>query len=114
MKIKAIILFLMIFFDWSLHVVETFDLVNIHFLYPTFPLYGLITYNWFWTFYWLIGLILAFSLIFSGVNITNKIIMPENKEIDNKIRDMAEKMDILYKKIIKEENKGGKANKKIN
>ncbi len=84
MKTRELILILAIFYDFSLHLVELLDKVHIHPLYPNFPLFGLISYNWFWTIYWLIGLIIAISLIGEKTSVKSKtevnISMPEIKK----------------------------------
>ena len=66
MRIAGVLLSLMIGYDLSLHIVELFDKVKFHFLYPRFPLFGEISYDIFWTVYWMIGFILAIFLIKTG------------------------------------------------
>jgi len=58
-----LILVLMIFYDWTLHIVEFFDIIWIHPLYPNFPLMGEISYNLFWVTYWGIAFIISLSLL---------------------------------------------------
>ena len=55
MRLK-LILFLMILYDFSLHLVELLTLENYHPLYPIFP--NREVYTIFWTIYWGIGLII--------------------------------------------------------
>ena len=84
MNLKALLLFIMVIYDFSLHLVVLLDKVALHPLYPNFPIfYGLISYSWFCIIYYGIEVILAFTLLFSGVtvkttNITH--IYPEKKE----------------------------------
>lgn len=59
---KKILLSSMIFYDLSLHVVEIFDIINLHPLYPVFPLIGEMSYNLFWIIYWLLAFIISLSL----------------------------------------------------
>ena len=63
MRINAILLSLMIGYDLSLHIVELFDKVRFHFLYPIFPLFGAISYDVFWTIYWVVAFIITLILI---------------------------------------------------
>ena len=57
-KEKAIIIILLVMIGWdaSLHWADVFNLVNIHPLYPWFPLLG-IPYQLFWAVFWTVGLI---------------------------------------------------------
>lgn len=57
-------LVLMIFYDLTLHIVEFFDIVWIHPIYPIFPLMGEISYNLFWMTYWATAFIISLSLLF--------------------------------------------------
>lgn len=59
-----IILASMIFYDLTLHIVEILDIVHIHPLYPIFPLIGEISYDLFWTTYWMVAFIISLSLLF--------------------------------------------------
>jgi len=61
---KKILLSSMIFYDLTLHVVEIFDITNLHPFYPIFPLLGEISYNLFWNIYWGIAFIISVSLFF--------------------------------------------------
>ena len=63
MKIRAILLSLMIGYDLSLHLVELFDKVRFHFLYPKFPLFGAISYDIFWTIYWAVAFLIIITMI---------------------------------------------------
>ncbi len=61
---KMLLLSLMILYDASLHWVEILNVVNIHPLYPNFPLFGAITYDFFWTAYWTIAFFLSLWILF--------------------------------------------------
>lgn len=61
---KKILLASMIFYDLTLHIVEILDIVHIHPLYPMFPLLGEISYDLFWTIYWLLAFMISLSLFF--------------------------------------------------
>lgn len=86
MKFRSIFLLLMVFYDFSLHFVKFLNKVNLHPLYPTFPLIGFISYDLFWTVYYAIATILALTLLGSGTtvktkNITNTHIHQDKEEI---------------------------------
>jgi len=88
MNLKSLLLFIMVIYDFSLHLAFILDKVALHPLYPNFPLfYGLISYSWFCVIYYGIEVILAFTLLFSGVTVkTTNIIhthYPEKKEEKN-------------------------------
>jgi len=73
MRFRALILFLMIAWDFSLHLVELLGKEMVYPLYVNFPLYGYVSYTTFWTCYWGLAGIIAFTLIFaSKVNVKNK------------------------------------------
>ena len=73
MRFRALILFLMIGWDFSLHLADVLNFWEKYPLYPIFPLWGIISYNIFWTCFWGLGAIIAFTLIFaSKVNVKNK------------------------------------------
>lgn len=55
-KVFLIILLGMILWDWSLHLVELFNAVDYHPLYPWFSSWH--QYNIFWTAYWGIAIVL--------------------------------------------------------
>ena len=67
-KKRAIILALMIIWDTSLHIVQLFNIPG-HPLYPYFPLFGIIGYDVFWSIFWMIGAVLAISLIIDKTKI---------------------------------------------
>lgn len=74
MRFRALILFLMIAWDFSLHLVRQIGKEAVYPLWINFPLFGIIEYEIFWTVFWGIGTIIAFTLIFaSKVNVKNKI-----------------------------------------
>ena len=66
MKKRVLIVFLMILWDLSLHIVELINKVSFHPLYPIFPLFNVISYDIFWTSYWGIGFIILATLIMGG------------------------------------------------
>ena len=91
MNLKALLLFVMVIYDFSLHLVFILDKVSLHPLYPEFPLfYGLISYSWFCVIYYGIEVVLAFTLLFSGVTVkTTNITQIHNypkEEKDEKIQ----------------------------
>jgi hypothetical protein len=73
MRFRAIILFLMMAWDCSLHLVRLIGKETVYPLWVNFPLFGYIPYEIFWTCFWGLGAIIAFTLIFaSKVNVKNK------------------------------------------
>lgn len=96
MKLRMILLTLMIFYDFSLHFVELFSMVDKHPLYITFPFLNLISYGIFWTFYYGIATLLAITLLGSGVTVKHKTIIqnfptPKEKETKNPIEEIKDK-----------------------
>lgn len=59
----------MCFYDFSLHLVALFDLVQYHPLYPIFP--SVRFYEIFWTFYWEVATVLTL-IIWGAVNGKNR------------------------------------------
>ncbi len=85
MKIRAILLLIMIGYDFSLHLVELFNKIDLHPLYPIFPLFEFISYNLFWTIYWGLAFLLISTLLGSGTTIKNKTeIHIHNEDIKDK------------------------------
>jgi len=85
MKIRAILLLLIVFYDFSLHFVKFFDKVALHPLYPNFPLFGFISYSFFWMIYYGIATIFALTLLGSGTIVKTKTetnIYQDKAEID--------------------------------
>jgi len=82
MKIRAILLFMMIIWDSSLHWFQLLDKADLHPLYPNFPIWG-ISYDVFWTIFWTLGALLMLTLLGSGTTIKTKTIInnyiPEEK-----------------------------------
>ena len=72
MKIRSLLLLILVGYDFSLHLVEILNKVNLHPLYPNFPLFGIISYDIFWTVYFGIATFLALTLLGSGTTIKNK------------------------------------------
>ena len=72
MKLRAIFLLLLIGFDLSLHWFEILGKVALHPLYPTFPLWGFLSYNIFWVSYWSVGFLNMLTLLGSGTTVKNK------------------------------------------
>ena len=60
---EAIILIAMTGYDASLHWVEVLSVWKNYFLYPNFPLFDLISYNFFWTCYWTFAFLLTIKLL---------------------------------------------------
>jgi len=88
MKLRAILLFCMISWDASLHFVELFNIVGKHPLYPTFPLFGLISYSIFWTIFWGAGTLIMLTLLGSGTTIKNKTEVHIHKEeLDSELKE---------------------------
>ena len=91
MKLRALLLFIMIGFDASLHWVEILGKESLHPLYLHFPLfYNLISYNLFWTIYWTFGFLLMLTLLGSGTTIKNKTEVHIHKDREEK-KDEKEK-----------------------
>ena len=67
MKIRAILLLFMIGIDASYHWVDILNKTELHPLYPNFPLFGILNYDFFWTIYWTIAFILMLTLLGSNV-----------------------------------------------
>lgn len=80
MKIRSLLLLIMLGYDFSLHLMELLNKVNLHPLYPTFPLFGIVSYNLFWTIYWGLALFLMITLLGSGVTVKNKTEVHIHKE----------------------------------
>lgn len=90
-KIRSILLALMILWDASLHWVELLGKVSIHPLYPYFPLFGLVSYDIFWTAYWTIAFLIMLTLLGSGnVNKT---------KIENHIHTDVAEVERLKKRV---------------
>ena len=68
MKKRIIIITAMIGWDWTLHLVEILNKVDIHPLYPWFPLWGIISYNLFWVTYWGMAFLIMLSLFWRKKN----------------------------------------------
>jgi len=68
MKKRILLLTLMTGWDFSLHLVEKFNWVKYHFLYPYFPLFdnALFNYTNFWTAYWGFAFLICLSLLIKG------------------------------------------------
>ena len=95
MKLRAILLFLIIIYDTSLHWVEILGKEALHPLYPNFPLFGLISYNLFWVIFWTLGSIIMLTLLGSGTtvktkNITNTHIHQDKEEIARLNKELEE------------------------
>jgi len=60
---KILILTLMIFWDWSLHLVELLKIEKYYFLYPYFPTREF--YTIFWTIYWGVAFLISLNLLFN-------------------------------------------------
>lgn len=73
MVYKEIILTLMIFWDFSLHLVEILHIENYHLLYPIFPLFSVINYDLFWTSYWFIAFLIILSILLNKIKYKNGI-----------------------------------------
>lgn len=85
MKIRAILLFIGILWDASLHWVEILGKESLHPLYPNFPLFGLVSYDLFWVVFWTLGSIIMLTLLGGGTTIKNKTethIHQDKAEID--------------------------------
>ena len=103
MKIRAILLFLMIAWDASLHWVKLFGKELSYPLYPYFPLLG-ISYNLFWTIFWTAGAIIMLTIIGNGTVIKNKTI----NHIHNKISKLSDKdINRLAKELSEEKSRDG-------
>lgn len=98
MKIRAIFLLLLLVYDASLHWVEILGKELLHPLYPYFPLYGIITYDLFWTTYWTIASLIMLTLLGSGTTIKTKNIT------ETHIHQDKEEITRLTKKIEELEN----------
>lgn len=72
MRFRALFLLLMIGYDVSLHIVELINKITIHPLYPYFPLFGIVSYDIFWTVYWCLAFVIMLTLLGSGVTIKHK------------------------------------------
>jgi len=72
MKLRAIALLLMVFYDFSIHFVNVFNKVALHPLYPIFPLFGFIKFHIFWMIYYAIATLFALTLLGSGTTVKNK------------------------------------------
>jgi len=76
----------MVFYDFSLHFVEFFNKIDLHPLYPSFPLGGFISYSLFWMVYYGIATLFALTLLGSGTtnktkNVIENKIYPDKPEI---------------------------------
>ena len=60
-EIKKVLLCVLIFYDFSLHLVELLKIESLHPLFPIFP--SRETYTLFWTLYWGFAFILSLKLL---------------------------------------------------
>jgi len=93
MKLRAILLFLMVIYQASLHWVELLGKETLHPLYLNFPLFG-ISHEIFWTVFWSLGALIMLTLLGSGTVIKNKTInnihsdKPEIERLNKKIEEL--------------------------
>lgn len=112
MKLRAILLFLMIIWDTSLHWVEILGKETSYELYPSFPLFGIISYNLFWVIFWTLGSLIMLTLLGSGVTVKHKTVIknyidPKNKKAELEIK---EEIKNIKTKLIEKDNGQGTKN----